>query len=114
VKLQNAEQHLQRRRATFGDLRGSDSVQEYKNLMVRRAKLERRLHKWKMLLTDSRETLQSLEAFSSVNFQKRATLCQTFEKYQRTKVDAEVELRELESYSNMLDALWREQQDNWM
>jgi hypothetical protein len=60
-----------------------------------------------MLLRDSRETLQSLEAFSAINVQKKVTLCESFEKYQRGKVDAEVEL-----YSDMLDALWKEQQEN--
>jgi DNA repair exonuclease SbcCD ATPase subunit len=114
AKLESAEEHLRKRREAFEQARHSENVHEYKNLMVTRAKLERRLQKWKMLLRASRETLQSLQAFSSVNFQRRATLCQTFEKYQRTKVDADVELRELELYSDMLEALWKEQQENWM
>lgn len=112
-KLGKAENDLSTRRTLLKSLKNSDEMKLYKDLIIKKTKLERRLLKWKMLLKDSRETLQSLEAFSNANYQKRQTLSETLEKYEREKVDREDELRDLESYSSLLSALLHEQNENW-
>jgi hypothetical protein len=108
-----AEQHLRRRREALVEIRNSQAVADYKNLVVRREKLERRLLKWKLILKDSHETLQSMEAFSAQNPHRRQTLSKTFEKCQRAKLEADEELRQLELYSELIAALLQEQNENW-
>lgn len=112
-RLQKAEEELETKRDTLMKLKKSPNIKTYKDLVIRKIKLERRLNKWKMLLKDSKESMQSLEAFSSQNYQKRAGLVQTLEKYEREKADKEEELRDLESYSTLLNALIHEQNENW-
>jgi chromosome segregation ATPase len=112
-RFASAEEHLRRRRATLEEIRQSEDVRRYKDLIVRRAKLERRILKWKMLLKDAHETLQSMEAYSAQNLQKRQTLSKAFEKAERAKIETDEELRELELYSDLLAALLREQFENW-
>lgn len=113
LKLKKAEEDLEEKREILINLKKSDEMKNYKDLSIKKLKLERRLNKWKLLLKDSRETMQSLEAFSRQNFQKRQYLAQQLEKYEREKADKEEELRDLEGYSALLSALLQEQNENW-
>ena len=112
-KLQKAEEELAGKKEELNNLKKSKEMETYKDLVIRKTKLERRINKWKMLLKDSKETMQSLEAFSSQNYQKRQQLAKSLEKYEREKADKEEELRDLENYSALLRALLHEQNENW-
>ena len=111
--LEKSEAEIKAKRAALEELKTSKEMQEYRDLTIRRVKLERRVNKWKILLKDSKETIQSLEVFSATNSQKRQTLTETLEKALRSKRANEEEIRELEHYSALLAALLREQTENW-
>lgn len=96
---------MQTERDDLDKLRHSKEVEGQREILIRRAKLERRVQKWQALIHDSKESLQSLEAISARNYKKRQALSSTLDKYQREKTAREEDFVELERYCALLAAL---------
>lgn len=111
--LGNAEKKIQEKRDALKQLKNSEEMKQYRDLCIRGVKLDRRIVKLKVLLKDSKETIQSLEVYSATNSQKRQALTEALEKAMKKKSKKEEEIRELEHYSALLSVLLREQNENW-
>ena len=113
LRLLKAQEELEIKREELESVRNSDEYLNYKELILRKKTLERRITKWKMLLKDSSETLQSLEQFSADNIEKRKGLKNMVKKYEGLKFDKEEEYSDTEQYSMLLESMLTEQKNNW-
>jgi chromosome segregation ATPase len=104
-RLEAVKAQVVQKRREFEELKNSQSVAQFRDLTVERNKLERRQAKWKAFLKNSGETLQSLEFFSLANNARRAELSQQLQSCEREHLETLHEIRELESYSDLLAAL---------
>lgn len=111
-QLKKSVADLEAKRARLEELRQSETRGQYFDLLVKKSKVERRIIKWKMLLKDSKETIQSLESFSAVNSQKRKELSLSLQKLEKCKFMRNEDLDELKNYSESLARLIKANSEN--
>lgn len=104
-KLLKTEEEILRKKATIDEMRQSEAKKRYRKLVLRRINLERRIQKWKMLLQDTKDSIQVLEQFSTDRRDRRQALRDAVEKYEQVKFDKEEDLREMDRYRQLLEDL---------
>lgn len=114
LRLLKAQEELEVKRKELESVKNSNEYANFKKLTLRKKTLERRIIKWKMLLKDSSETLQSMEQFSSDNADRRRILKESVQKYEKIKFEKDEELLDTEQYSMLLESMLAEQQNNWV
>ena len=108
-----AQEDLIRKKEVIDDMRASEGRQRYRKLMLRKINLERRIQKWKMLLQDTKDSIQILEQFSTDKRDRRQSLRDAVERGEQMKFDKEEELSEIDGYRQLLEDLLKEHQLNW-
>ena len=112
-KAQEAQERVEGKRQSLNKLLQSGEMEKVIGLKIQKMNYERRLQKWSALMTDSHETLQSIEAFSSTNAQRRQSAVDSLKYRQKALIKKEIEVEDLENYASLIDAMVKEHQQNW-
>ena len=113
-KVEQMYKRVELKRQALEKLADSEEMARYNDLRMQKVNLERRVKKWTYMLKDSKESLQALEAFSAVNAQRRQQIAQTLKSKERTLMQKETEVQELERYASLLESMITEHKTNWM
>ncbi|OHT03895.1 hypothetical protein TRFO_28736 [Tritrichomonas foetus] len=104
-QLNKSRSDISLKRQQLDDLRNSERRNQYYELFVQKSKIERRIMKWKMMLKDSKESMHALEAFSSINYQRKKGLSEALQKLEREKFKKMDMVEDMKLYSNVLSEL---------
>lgn len=111
--LERTQNILAQKQEELENERVSDIVNRCNDMTVQKFKLERSQNKWRFLITDTKETLQHIEAYSTLNYPNRKRMSEQLEKLEREKIRRDNEFRQMDEYSLLCSKLLMEHQTNW-
>lgn len=95
------------------NIEGSEQMSHINDLMLREYKLKRKASKWKVLIRNQSDTLQTLEKFSIKNANKRKAIIESLKENESKRIAAEELCHQLEWYRNLLNDILTEYNSNW-